>query len=327
MDTFAAMSLARTVLLVRPASFGYNAETALTNHFQQPPTGLDAPAAQQRALAEFDAAVATLRAAGVRVLVFEDTAAPAKPDAVFPNNWLTLHPDGRAILYPMCAPSRRPERRPDILAALREQYQLTDVIDLSGHEVEGRFLEGTGSIIFDHPHRLAYAALSPRTDAALLADVCAHLGYRPVPFHAVDAQGQAIYHTNVMMCLGPDFTVICLESLRDAAERAAVTNELQRTGHEIVDITLEQVARFAGNMLVVQPATGRPRLVLSQSAHDALTPAQRTHLAQHCDLLPLRIPTIETLGGGSARCMLTEVLLPPQPAAPGPATVAGAQKS
>lgn len=304
------MSLARTVLLVRPASFGFNAETALTNHFQQTPAGLDAPTAQQQALAEFDAAVGALRAAGVRVLVFEDTAAPPKPDAVFPNNWLTLHPDGRAILYPMCAPSRRPERRPDILAALARQFQLTEILDLSAHEAENRFLEGTGSIIFDHPHRLAYAALSPRTDAALLAQVCAHLGYRAVPFRAVDARGQAIYHTNVMMCLGPDFAVICLESLPDAAERAAVTAELTGTGHAVVDITLEQVARFAGNMLVVQPATGRPALVLSQSAHDALTPAQRQQLTRHCDLLPLRIPTIETLGGGSARCMLAEVLLP-----------------
>lgn len=304
------MSLARTVLLVRPASFGYNAETALTNHFQQAPAGLQAPAARQQALAEFDAAVATLRGAGLRVLVFEDTAAPAKPDAVFPNNWLTLHPDGRAVLYPMCAPSRRPERRPDILAALRQQFQLRDILDLSGHEAENRFLEGTGSIIFDHPHRRAYAALSPRTDAGLLTEVCAWLGYRPVPFHAVDARGQAIYHTNVMMCLGPDFAVVCLESLPDAAERAVVLAELQRTGHGIVDITLDQVARFAGNMLVVQPAAGRPRLVMSQSAHDALTPAQREQLARCCDLLPLRIPTIETLGGGSARCMLAEVLLP-----------------
>lgn len=308
------MSLARTVLLVRPASFGYNVETALTNHFQQPPAGLDALTAQRQALAEFDAAVAALRAAGLRVLVFEDTAAPAKPDAVFPNNWLTLHPDGRAVLYPMCAPSRRLERRPDVLAALREQFQLTEVIDLSGPEAEGRFLEGTGSIIFDHPHRLAYAALSPRTDAGLLAEVCARLGYRPVPFRAVDAQGQAIYHTNVLMCLGPDFAVICLEGLPDAAERAAVVNELRRTGHEIVDITLAQVARFAGNMLVVQPATGRHRLVMSQTAHDALTPAQRQQLTRHADLLPLRIPTIETLGGGSARCMLAEVLLPARPA-------------
>ncbi|RAK69453.1 citrulline utilization hydrolase CtlX [Hymenobacter edaphi] len=304
------MSVARTVLLVRPASFGYNAETALTNHFQQPLTGLDAAAAQQRALAEFDAAVAALRARGLEVLVFDDTAAPAKPDAVFPNNWLTLHPDGRALLYPMCAPSRRAERRPDILAALGRQFRLREIIDFSPYEAEQRYLEGTGSLIFDHAQRVVYAALSPRTDAGLLAEVAALLGYRPVAFHAVDGQGQAIYHTNVMMCLGPGFASLCLESLPDAAERAAVLAELEAGGREIVDITLAQVAHFAGNMLALESAAGQPLLVLSQSAHDALTPAQRQRLQRHCELLPLRIPTIETLGGGSARCMLAEVLLP-----------------
>ncbi|GAB3823735.1 citrulline utilization hydrolase CtlX [Hymenobacter jeollabukensis] len=304
------MSVARTVLLVRPASFGYNAETAVTNHFQQTPAGLDAAAGQQQALAEFDAAVATLRAHGLEVLVFDDTAAPAKPDAVFPNNWLTLHPDGRALLYPMCAPNRRAERRPDILAALGRQFQLREIIDFSPYEAEGRYLEGTGSLIFDHARRVAYAALSPRTDARLLAEVAALLGYHSLAFHAVDGQGQAIYHTNVMMCLGPGFAVICLESLPDAAERAAVVAELEAGGHEIVDITLAQVARFAGNMLALESAAGQPLLVMSQSAHDALTPAQREQLQRHAELLPLCIPTIETLGGGSARCMLAEVLLP-----------------
>ncbi|MCC3159615.1 amidinotransferase [Hymenobacter sp. 15J16-1T3B] len=304
------MQAAHTVLLVRPARFGYNAETALTNHFQQTLTGLDAGAAQRQALAEFDAAVAALRAGGIEVLVFDDTAAPAKPDAVFPNNWLSLHADGRALLYPMCAPSRRAERRPDILAALGRRFQLRDIIDLSHHEAAGRYLEGTGSIIFDHEQRVAYAALSPRTDAGLFAEVCALLGYRPVAFHAVDAQGQAIYHTNVMMCLAPGVAVVCLASLREAAERAAVVAALEAGGRSILDITPAQVACFAGNMLALQPAEGRPVMVLSQSAHDALMPAQHAQLARHCTLLPLRIPTIETLGGGSARCMLAEVWLP-----------------
>ncbi|RTQ48865.1 amidinotransferase [Hymenobacter gummosus] len=301
---------ARTVLLVRPARFGYNAETAPSNHFQQPLAGLDAASVQQRAFAEFDGVVARLRGRGVRVLVFDDTAEPAKPDAVFPNNWLTLHADGRAVLYPMCAPNRRAERRPDILAALAREFSLREISDLSGHEAEDRFLEGTGSIIFDHTHHVAYAALSPRTDAALFAEVAAQLGYRPVAFRAHDTQGQAIYHTNVMMCLGPGFAVVCLASITDRAGRAAVATSLQATGHELIDISPEQVTRFAGNMLALQPATGPVVLALSQSAYDALTPAQRRTLGQYCELLPLPIPTIETIGGGSARCMLAEVFLP-----------------
>jgi hypothetical protein len=309
------MPAARTVFLVRPARFGFNAETAASNAFQQPLAGLGEAQGQQRAFAEFDQAVAVLRSRGVRVLVFDDTPTPAKPDAVFSNNWLTLHPDGRALLYPMCAPNRRAERRPDILAALAEQFQLTEVVDLSGYEADGRFLEGTGSIVFDHRHRVAYAGLSPRTDAALFAEVAARLGYRPVAFHARDAQGRLIYHTNVMMCLGADFAVLCLESIPEEAERAAVLGSLTASGHAIVDISLAQVARFAGNMLTLQAAKGPELLVMSQSAYDALNEAQRQQLSQYAELLPLAIPTIETIGGGSARCMLAEVWLPERPAA------------
>ncbi|OON67119.1 citrulline utilization hydrolase CtlX [Hymenobacter sp. CRA2] len=305
------MPAARTVLLVRPARFGFNAETAASNHFQQSVAGLTSDGAQRQALAEFEALVTALRSRGVQVLVFDDTEVPAKPDAVFPNNWLTLHPDGRAVLYPMCAPSRRAERRPDVLQALGRQFALREIIDLSGHEAEGRFLEGTGSIIFDHEHRVAYAARSPRTDAALFAEAATRLGYRPVAFQATDAQGHAIYHTNVMMCLGAGFAVICLDSIADAAERAAVEASLTRTGHDIIPITREQVTRFAGNMLALQPASGRELLAMSQSAYEALTPAQRQALSRYCELLPLAIPTIETLGGGSVRCMLAEVFLPP----------------
>ncbi|PJJ59871.1 citrulline utilization hydrolase CtlX [Hymenobacter chitinivorans] len=307
------MQSASTVLLVRPTSFGFNAETAASNHFQQPLTQLSPAQVQQQAFAEFDQAVATLRARGVRVLVEDDTPAPAKPDAVFPNNWGTFHPDGRVLLYPMCAPNRRAERRPDILARLGQQFAVTEIVDLSPHEQQGRFLEGTGSIIFDHEHRRAYAGLSARTDAGLFAEVAARLGYAPVAFHASDAQGQSIYHTNVMLCVGPAFAVICLESITDAAERARVVESLTTTGHEIIAISLAQVTRFAGNMLTVQPTAGPPELlVMSQSAHDALTEEQRRRLSHYCELLPLSIPTIETIGGGSARCMLAEIFLPPR---------------
>ena len=299
------------MFLVRPARFSFNAETAASNYFQQNLAGLTTEAVQARAFAEFDAAVATLRAKGVHVLVFEDTPAPPKPDAVFPNNWLTLHPDGRVLLYPMCAPNRRAERRPDILEKLGQEFTISEVIDLSHHEQEGRFLEGTGSILFDHVHRVAYACLSPRTDAGLLVEVAARLGYRPVAFHAHDQQGQAIYHTNVMMCIGARFAVVCLASITDPQQRAAVAASLRDTGHELVDITLKQVANFAGNMLTLRAADAE-LLVLSQQAFDALTSAQKQNLGRYGELVPLAIPTIETIGGGSARCMLAEVFLPGQ---------------
>ncbi|UYZ60741.1 citrulline utilization hydrolase CtlX [Hymenobacter latericus] len=304
------MQAARTVFVVRPARFGFNAETAASNSFQQAGTHLGPEQVQRQAQAEFEAAVATLRAHGVEVLVFDDTAEPAKPDAVFPNNWLTLHPDGRAVLYPMCTPNRRTERRPDILAGLNRQFEVREVIDLSAHENLGQYLEGTGSIVFDHRNRVAYACLSPRTDAALLGHVAAMLGYRTVAFHAHDAQGQAIYHTNVMMCVGPQFAVVCLESITDPAERAAVAEVLRSTGHELVEISQAQVAQFAGNMLALESDSGKALLVLSGQAEAALTQAQRELLQRYCQLVPLAIPTIETIGGGSARCMLAEVYLP-----------------
>lgn len=304
------MQAAAAVFLVRPVQFSFNTQTAESNYFQQPLAGLSERLLQQQAQAEFDQLVETLRAKGMRVLVFDDTPEPHTPDSIFPNNWLTLHPDGCVLLYPMCAPNRRLERRPDILAALGQSFTIREVVDLSGAEQQGRFLEGTGSILFDHVHRVAYACLSPRTDAGLFADVCARLAYQPVTFQAADALGHAMYHTNVMMCIGEQFAVVCLESMRDEAERAAVVKSLQETGHQIIAITLGQVARFAGNMLTLQPAKGRELLALSQSAFDALEPAQRDTLGQFCELVPLAIPTIETIGGGSVRCMLAEVFLP-----------------
>ncbi|SDX35586.1 citrulline utilization hydrolase CtlX [Hymenobacter psychrophilus] len=301
---------ASTVFAVRPARFGFNTETAESNHFQQAPTNLRAADADARAVAEFEALVETLRSRGVQVRVFDDTPTPAKPDAVFPNNWLSLHADGRAVLYPMCAPNRRAERRPDIVAALGQEFRISEVLDLSGAEAEGRFLEGTGSIIFDHAHRRAYAGRSARTEPGLLAEVCARLGYRPVLFRAIDAGGQEIYHTNVMLSIGPGFAVACLESIADAAERRAVEDSLRETGHEIVPISLAQVTCFAGNMLALQPAGGPVLLAMSQRAHNSLTAEQGQQLSRHAELLPLPIPTIETLGGGSVRCMLAEVFLP-----------------
>ena len=304
------MPLAKNVLMVRPARFGFNPETAASNHYQQPLAGAGLNAL---VLAEFDAAVATLRGRGVQVRVFEDAPEPAKPDAVFPNNWFSTHADGQLLLYPMCAPNRRAERQPELVAALAREFAVREVVDLSDRELENRFLEGTGSIIFDHEHRVAYAGLSPRTDAALFEQVAEQLGYRPVAFRATDAQGQEIYHTNVMMCVGPGFAVVCLDSLANAAERAAVVASLGATGHEIVAISQAQVGQFAGNMLALAPPVGGlPLLIMSQQAHDALTPDQRQVLARHAELVPLAIPTIEKVGGGSARCMVAEIFLPPK---------------
>jgi hypothetical protein len=300
---------ASTVFLVRPVRFSFNLETAASNYFQQAATETD-NTVQAKVQAEFDNVVATLRAQGINVLVFDDTLEPHTPDSIFPNNWVTLHADGRILLYPMCAPNRRLERRTDILAALSQQFVVEEIVDLSAPEQQGHYLEGTGSIIFDHVHRVAYACLSPRTDARLFQDVCALLAYQPVLFHAVDQQGHAIYHTNVMMCVGAQFAVVCLESILDAAERAAVEYALTSTGHEVVAISLGQIACFAGNMLCLQGAQGQYVLALSQSAFEALTPAQRAILGQYCELLPMPIPTIETVGGGSVRCMLAEIYLP-----------------
>ncbi|MBX0290334.1 amidinotransferase [Hymenobacter sp. HSC-4F20] len=304
------MQSARTVFLVRPTRFAFNAETAQSNHFQQPLAGLDEQTIQARAFSEFDAAVAALSVRGVEVVVFDDTPEPHTPDAIFPNNWGTFHADGHVLLYPMCAPNRRAERRLDILAALGRHFTIRQVTDLSAHEQEGRFLEGTGSIIFDHVHRVAYAGLSVRTEESLFREVAARLGYEAVAFRAADARGQEIYHTNVMMCLGAAFAVICLESIRDPVERATVVASLRRTGREILAITLQQVVCFVGNMLTVQSAYGTELLVLSQTAYEALESEQRHALSRYAELVPLAIPTIESIGGGSARCMLAEVFLP-----------------
>lgn len=304
------MQCARHVFLVRPASFFFNTETSLTNSFQAvPPEEADL---LDKALAEFDEAVCDLRGAGIDVTVFNDTAIPPKPDAVFPNNWISLHANGMMVLYPMCAPNRRTERRQDIVQQLSDAFRLMNTIDLSAFEREGRFLEGTGSIVFDHAHKAAFACLSARTDLGLLEQLCAQLGYKPVSFLALDAQGGAIYHTNVMMCVGLSFAVICLDAIPNAKEKSAVVCSLESAGKEIIPISHGQMARFAGNMLELQTCEGKQLAVLSKSALESLNAGQRKAIARHAGLLALNIPTIETVGGGSARCMIAEIFLPPK---------------
>jgi hypothetical protein len=304
------MQQTSTIMLVKPGSFGYNSETAVNNAFQELPHESGAAVAKA-AVAEFSIFAERLQDKGVNVVVFVDTADPIKPDAVFPNNWISFHPDGTVVLYPMFAPSRRKERRADIIDQLKEKFEVKRVIDLSKYEEENRFLEGTGSIVFDHDTKLAFACLSPRTDAGLLKLVCKELGYNEVIFNSFDNGGMQIYHTNVMMCIANKFAVICMETIKNSNEKQLVTNKLKEGGHEIIEISFSQMNQFAGNMLAVNGEKG-PVLVMSRSAYDSLTPYQVERLSNYCELLPMPIRTIETIGGGSARCMMAEVFLNPK---------------
>jgi len=300
----------RHILMVRPANFGFNEETAANNAFQSRDGRLSPDAMRQKAVEEFDAFVQRLRDAGVDVLVAQDSESPVKPDAVFPNNWATFHQEGLLVTYPMFAPTRRRERNENVLqVALGAGFRAEKRVHLESNEDTGRFLEGTGSIIFDHQNRLAYACLSPRTDAGLLDELCRILDYEKIVFHAVDATGQDIYHTNVMMAMGETFVVICLDTVRDAQERRMLEQKFRETGKDVVAITLDQMNAFAGNMLQVRNDRDETLLVMSEQAYRSLTPAQIEALERHTKLLFSPIDTIETYGGGSARCMMAEVFL------------------
>jgi hypothetical protein len=297
-----------TVLMVRPACFAPNLETRDTNAFQSSDamSGVGA-----LAVAEFDRAVAALRAAGVTVLVVDDEPRPAKPDAVFPNNWFSTHADGSVVLYPMHAPNRRSERRIDLLQQLDAAgFRCSHLIDLSPHELGGRCLEGTGSLVLDRVARVAYACRSPRTDARVLDQWARELGYRVVSFDAVDRGGRAIYHTNVVMCVGTGWAVVCLEAIPDPGERAAILAELAAAGREAIEISSAQLGEFAGNMLELATADGGRVIALSDRARRALGAAGEARLARHAALVSCPIPTIESVGGGSLRCMIAEVFLP-----------------
>ena len=301
---------APAVLMIRPANFGANPETALSNAFQKSTeTGADV---QTRAAAEFDALAAALLAAGVQVEVFEDRAEPVTPDAVFPNNWVSFHADGSAWLYPLLAVNRRWERRTDILEALKMErgYKLEEVRDLSHAELDGRYLEGTGSLVLDRAHKVAYACLSPRTDKRMLEEWAQRAGYEALAFHARDPKGRAIYHTNVMFCIGTRFAVVCLDSIVEPAARERVKQRLTDTGHEVIPISPYQMEAFTGNMLELTGRGGRSVLVMSGRAERALNPGQRTALEKHARIIAVSIDTIEDCSGGSVRCMLAEIHLP-----------------
>src|SRR5213082_962760 len=295
------------VLMIRPARFYPNPETAADNAFQRNAEH-GSGALTLVARNEFDAAVQTLRAAGVNVHVFEDTAEPEKPDAVFPNNWISTHDDGRIALFPMYSNLRRRERRQDIVEELRKHYRVTDVIDYSALEDEGCYLEGTGSLVFDHLNKNAYVSLSNRSNPKMIQRFADDFDYESVTFTSIGPDGEPIYHTNVMMCIGTAFAMVGLEMIRNKAERQHVRARLEKTGKEIVELSADQIANFAGNTTELKNKSGEKLLVLSSRAARALTEEQRKTLTRYARLLPLELPTIE-LGGGSARCMMATIHL------------------
>ncbi len=301
--------------MIRPAAFDYNPETAQTNKMQTPDPALSSTAAA-RALDEFDGFVNALRSEGVAVEVFADSPQPPKPDALFPNNWVSFHSDGTVVLYPMQAENRRRERNPAVVDLVVRNLgcQVSRVVDLTGHEAEGRFLEGTGSLVLDHVSRVAYACVSPRTDAGVVEEWCREMGYESCVFTAMDPGGVPLYHTNVMLCIGERVVVVGSESIV-AGDRCRVLERLRAGGREIVEIGHEAVAGFAGNMLELaswDEALGDFRvLVMSAAARHVLSDDQFARISACTDtVLAVPVPTIERLGGGSVRCMLAEVFLP-----------------
>ena len=289
-------------------NFGFNEQTAGSNAFQN--RNAEQQLVQDKALTEFDTMVTKLRDNGVEVIVIQDTAEPHTPDSIFPNNWVSFHRDGTVFLYPMMAENRRLERREDIIIGLENEFKINHVIDLSRFESENKFLEGTGSMVLDRENKLAYACLSPRTDKDVLDLFCLESGYKPVLFHAVDQSGMDIYHTNVLMCVGSNFVVICLESIKDTAEKLTVIDTIAASQKQLIDISFDQMNHFAGNMLEVQNLQGEKLIVMSKSAWDSLNQQQKDQLSSFCKPVYSDISTIESNGGGSARCMMAEVHLP-----------------
>ncbi|WP_430467582.1 citrulline utilization hydrolase CtlX [Winogradskyella ouciana] len=301
-----------TILMIRPVNFRMNEQTAVNNYFQE---DLDIKNAEinTKAQEEFDAFVEKLRAVGINVIVEEDDKLRDTPDSIFPNNWVSFHSNGDVAVYPMFAENRRRERRDEVFMRLeKEGFKIENIIDYTSAEDEGVFLEGTGSILMDRMNRKAYCALSPRADEDLFIEFCEDFEYTPVIFTAnqtVDDDRLPIYHTNVMMCLAENFAVICLDSIDDKKERKNVVKHLKQDGKEIISITEAQMHQFAGNMLQLRGNESR-YLVMSEAAHKSLTKDQINRIEKHCPILSSSLETIETCGGGSARCMMAEVFLP-----------------
>ena len=302
------MPAASTLLMIRPAAFGFNPETAENNYFQSKQQS-DNQSIQQLALDEFDNMVKMLRDLDIDVLVINDTNDPVKPSAIFPNNWLIASPEGIISIFPMYAPNRRAEKREDIIKILAEKFRVKDVKDWSEFEVEGKFLEGTGSMVIDHDNKVIYACYSPRTDLSVLERFANTNDYRAIVFLATDKNNHPVYHTNIVMTLGEQFAVLCEEAIEEEWERIAIRQLLDSSGHEIIRITRNQMYSFAGNMLQVKNKSGENILIMSQTAFNALEEDQKDHLSSFCRLLPIAVPAIEKTEGGSVRCMMAEIFL------------------
>ena len=303
-----------SILMIRPVAFRMNEQTTVNNYYQKVLDGLLPATVNAKAQQEFDAFVEKLTAVGVDVTVVEDSQNPDTPDSIFPNNWISFHENGDVALYPMFAENRRAERREDILDLLEDKgFVINNIVDYTSAEEDGFFLEGTGSLLLDRTNSKAYCALSPRADEELFIEFCEDFDYAPVIFEAfqtVDSERKLIYHTNVMMCLGETFAVICSDCIDDKKERKMVLDNLKENGKEVILITESQMNNFAGNMLEILGANDKRYVVMSAAAHQVLTPKQIEQLEKHAEILSSSLDTIEACGGGSARCMMAEIFLP-----------------
>jgi len=303
-----------SILMIRPVAFRMNEQTAVNNYYQKEVANVLPATINAKAQEEFDAFVAKLTEVGVHVLVVEDTLKPNTPDSIFPNNWISFHDNGDVVLYPMFAENRRLERREDIFEIVEKHgFEISEIMDYSSAEMDGFFLEGTGSIIIDRENKIAYCALSERADEELFIEFCEDYDMQPVIFEAfqtVENERKLIYHTNVMMSIGSKFAAICADAIDDKKERKMVLETLKKSGKEIILLTENQINNFAGNMLQVVGANNQEYLVMSQAAFESLTPKQIETLEKHNPIITANLETIETCGGGSARCMMAEIFLP-----------------
>ncbi len=294
------------ILMVRPYQFYFNQQTAANNFFQ---SNINIENANELAIAEFDTMVEKLRAHQIKVKVVQDTKDPSTPDSIFPNNWLSTHKGGTLCLYPMFAKNRRAERKTTVIDFLQSNYKIQNTLDLTDLEKEGTFLEGTGSMVLDHENKIAYGCISERLDKEAFENWCMQMQFKPICFKAVDDKAQPIYHTNVMMCIADKYVVICLESIADELEKQIVLESFLQTNKELIPISQDQLNHFAGNMLQVFDIHEKPHLIMSEQAHTSLKTEQVKSLEKYNPILPISIPTIEALGGGSTRCMMAEIYL------------------
>jgi hypothetical protein len=306
--------ITNTVLMVRPVQFRMNEQTSVNNYYQKVPENILSEVVNKMAVKEFDGMVRKLKKVGIQVIVVKDTKEFDTPDSIFPNNWISFHSNGTIGLYPMFAENRRLERKESVLEAVENQgFVVKNVVDYSGAEVDNLFLEGTGSILLDRVNNKAYCAISDRADEGLFIEFCEDFEYTPVVFSAfqtVNDKREKIYHTNVMMCIGDTFAVVCLASIDDKKQRKSLINHLQDDGKKVIEISEDQVNHFAGNMLQLKGVEETSYLVMSQSALKSLRPAQVKLIESHTTILSCPLDTIESCGGGSARCMMAEVFLP-----------------